>query len=118
MSEQPATAPIATTPAGTFRGVSLPDVDVFKGIRYAEAPTGDRRWRDPVPAAAAVDEVDATRFGPIAPQQTNPALNLGADARQDEDCLFLNVWRPADTVDTPLPVMVWLHGGAYTFGSS
>lgn len=118
MSEHPESAPIATSPAGAFRGAGLAHVDVFTGIRYAEPPAGVRRWRDPIAAAAVQGEVDATRFGPIAPQQLNPALNLGPDASQDEDCLFLNVWRPSGDSDTSLPVMVWLHGGAYTFGSS
>lgn len=118
MNDTTLPAPIATSPAGTFYGVSLPHVDVFKGIRYAEPPTADRRWRDPVPAAAPAGEIDATEFGAVGPQQPNPALNLGADARQDEDCLFLNVWRPSGAAEVPLPVMVWLHGGAYTFGSS
>jgi para-nitrobenzyl esterase len=118
MSAQPETSPTATSPAGSFRGLGLPDVDVFRGIRYAEPPTGDRRWRDPVKAPAVEVEVDATRFGAIAPQQVNPALDLGPGAVQDEDCLFLNVWRPAGGADGPVPVMVWLHGGAYTFGSS
>ena len=44
-------------------------------------------------------------------------MDLGPDPIFDEDCLFLNVWSGAD-VDAPAPVMVWLHGGAYTFGSS
>lgn len=108
----------AIAPAGTFTGVRLAGVDVFKGIRYGRPPIGDRRWRDPVAAEPAARPVDATRFGHVAPQLTNPALNLGPDAVQDEDCLFLNVWRPAADPETARPVMIWLHGGAYTFGSS
>lgn len=111
-------APHVTSSAGTFTGATVGGVEAFRGIRYAEPPTGDRRWRDPVPAAPATGPVDATAFGAVAPQQTNPALSLGPGARQDEDCLFLNVWRPAAASGPPLPVMVWLHGGAYTFGSS
>lgn len=110
--------PTAASGAATFHGAAAPGVEVFRGIRFAEAPVGDRRWRDPVPHEAHGD-VDASSFGAIAPQQTNPALDLGPDAVQDEDCLFLNVWRPAGAdAAHPLPVMVWLHGGAYTFGSS
>lgn len=111
-------SPRATSPAGEFTGVGLDGVEVFRGIRYAAPPTGARRWRDPEPVAPAVAPVDATQFGAVAPQQANPSLSLGPGARQDEDCLFLNVWRPAATAERPLPVMVWLHGGAYTFGSS
>ncbi|MEV8369856.1 carboxylesterase/lipase family protein [Microbacterium sp. NPDC064584] len=118
MSQTPAAPPVATTSRASFRGTASGAAEVFKGIRYAEAPVGERRWRDPVPHVAR-GEVDATTFGAIAPQQTNPALNLGPDAVQDEDCLFLNVWRRQGTSeDAGRPVMVWLHGGAYTFGSS
>ncbi|KAA9110871.1 carboxylesterase/lipase family protein [Microbacterium rhizomatis] len=104
--------------AGEFIGAGLGTVDVFRGIRYAAPPIGGRRWRDPLPAPSVVGPIDATTFGGVAPQQINPALTLGPGARQDEDCLFLNVWRPAGASGRALPVMVWLHGGAYTFGSS
>ncbi len=112
------TSPLVLTPSGAFRGVALHDAEVFKGIRYAQPPVGERRWRDPRPADPVEGEVDATQFGTVAPQQVNPAMSLGAEAIQNEDCLFLNVWRPASPSSTRRPVMVWLHGGAYTFGSS
>ncbi|MEV8274689.1 carboxylesterase/lipase family protein [Microbacterium sp. NPDC077184] len=108
----------ANAPAGRFRGETLPSgARVWRGIRYAEPPTGDARWRDPRPAAPADGVVDAVRFGAAAPQNTNPAIDLGPDAVFAEDCLFLNVWSPADAEPSGLPVMVWVHGGAYTFGS-
>lgn len=115
-------SPVVTSPGGAFRGTRLSGVEVFKGIRYAQPPTGPRRWRNPLPAEPAEGEVDATVFGAVAPQQINPTLDLGVGARQDEDCLVLNIWRPAVPESAPdaapRPVMVWLHGGAYTFGSS
>lgn len=111
-------SPVVDSPMGAFRGAMHGAVEVFRGIRYAEPPVGALRWRDPVPAAAPDGIADATAFGPIAPQQRNAALNLGEQVTQSEDCLFLNVWRPAGTTpDAALPVMVWVHGGAYTFGS-
>ena len=112
--------PVAAAPAGRFAGEQLADgIRVWRGIRYAQAPTGDARWRDPVPAEALAAEVTATvtSFGPAAPQKANPAINLGPDPIFDEDCLFLSVWTGVDA-GTSAPVMVWLHGGAYTFGSS
>ncbi|HAM13156.1 MAG TPA: carboxylesterase, partial [Microbacterium sp.] len=112
--------PVAAAPAGRFAGEELAGgIRVWRGIRYAQAPTGDARWRDPVPAEPldAGVTVEVTSFGPAAPQKANPAMDLGPDPIFDEDCLFLNVWSGAD-VDAPAPVMVWLHGGAYTFGSS
>lgn len=108
---------VVTTQVGAFRGEDAGTVHVFRGIRYGEPPTGDRRWRDPVPAAPAGGVVDATVFAAIAPQPATPAVYLGEGTVQSEDCLFLNVWRPATASAEPRPVMVWLHGGAYTFGS-
>lgn len=119
----PGPGPLATAPAGAFRGVSAGGVDSWRGIRYAESTGGERRWRDPVAAPTADAEVDATAFGPVCPQVASPAIALGDDAVMDEDCLVLNVWGPAATGDegaapAARPVMVWLHGGAYTFGAS
>lgn len=121
----PTAGPLATAPAGSFRGVTAQGVDSWRGIRYAEATGGERRWRDPEPAAASEGEVDATSFGPVCPQAVSPAVALGDDAVMSEDCLVLNVWAPASTAASEgagtgaaRPVMVWLHGGAYTFGAS
>ena len=110
--------PLATTPAGVFRGRTDDGVHSWRGIRYAQAPVGPLRWRDPVAAPSTEDEVDATRYGNVCPQKDNPAVPLGDGAVMDEDCLTLNVWVPQDDREAPRPVMVWLHGGAYTFGSS
>lgn len=109
---------LVTAPAGTFRGLVDGGVRSWRGIRFAAAPVGDLRWRDPVPAPVVPGETDATRFGPVCPQPPNLALPLGDDAVLDEDCLALNVWAPGAPAGEPRPVMVWVHGGAYTFGSS
>ncbi|MFF3026412.1 carboxylesterase/lipase family protein [Microbacterium sp. NPDC057944] len=112
---------IADTPAGAFAGFAEDGVHVWRGIRYALAPTGELRWRDPVAASDLVpgsDPFRAEAFGPAAPQLPNPAVPLGPGTVMDEDCLSLNVWAPVDTGSDPLPVMVWIHGGAYTFGAS
>jgi para-nitrobenzyl esterase len=109
---------IAAAPAGTFRGSAKLGVRVWRGIRFAQAPAGELRWRDPLPAPALAGETDATEFGAVCPQKLNGAVPLGDHATMSEDCLVLNVWAPDTASDTPRPVMVWLHGGAYTFGSS
>ncbi|MBD0861667.1 carboxylesterase/lipase family protein [Gordonia sp. zg691] len=120
--------PLARTAVGTFRGTAGERADVWRGIRYAQAPVGDLRWRRAVPVPAADDVragdgiVDAVTFGPVCPQELNPAIKLGPDAVMDEDCLFLNVWTPPGASEhardaVGLPVMVWLHGGAYVLGS-
>lgn len=110
-------AAVGTT-GGPVRGTDDGRVRVFRGIRYAAPPTGSRRWQAPVPPEPWTEPADGTRYGPVAPQPANPVIDLGPDAVQNEDCLFLNVWsasavRPGDDC----PVMVWVHGGAYLLGS-
>ncbi|BAJ75459.1 carboxylesterase type B [Microbacterium testaceum StLB037] len=109
--------PLAAAPAGSFRGRVEDDARRWLGIRYAQAPVGDLRWRAPRPAADTTEEVAATAFGAACPQPPSP-LPLGDGIAQDEDCLFLNVWTPDAEARTPRPVMVWLHGGAYVFGAA
>ncbi|KTS02105.1 carboxylesterase/lipase family protein [Microbacterium testaceum] len=113
----PAPGPLAEVPAGTFRGRLENGARRWLGIRYAQAPVGDLRWRAPRPAADLADAVDAVSFGPACPQPPSP-LPLGDGIVQDEDCLFLNVWTPDAESSAPRPVMVWLHGGAYVFGAA
>ncbi|TDV35311.1 carboxylesterase/lipase family protein [Actinophytocola oryzae] len=92
--------------AGTVRG----DARTFQGVRFAEPPTGDRRWTLPTLAHRAQGTVDATRPGPQCPQ--------AAGTNTSEDCLFLDVTTPARLdPDRKLPVMVWWHGGGYTSGA-
>lgn len=108
---------VVNAPAGAFRGSAAGGARAWRGIRYAEAPTGELRWRAPVAADIAAGVVDALEFGPSCPQSLNPAVPIPTGTRFDEDCLHLNVWAPPVQGD-PLPVMVWLHGGAYVYGSS
>ena len=110
-------APIVSCAAGAFAGVERDGVRLFAGIRYAAPPTGEARWRDPRPAAVPTGVTAASAFGAVAPQQVNRAMDLGPDPVMDEDCLFLNVWVPDGADPRTRPVMVWVHGGAYTFGA-
>ncbi|KAJ7650781.1 alpha/beta-hydrolase [Roridomyces roridus] len=103
---------------GTFRGVATVNgTEKWLGIPYATPPVGALRFKAPVPIAKALsgsDIKDASVFGNACPQ---PPGNLGAPVA--EDCLFLNVFRPQNTaVDAKLPVLVWIHGGAFTNGAS
>ncbi|RAJ57977.1 carboxylesterase type B [Streptomyces sp. KhCrAH-43] len=105
------------TAAGRVRGrAPVDDVVAVLGIPYAEPPFGENRFRAPRPRTPWSGVRDCTEFGPIAPQSAElpgaPSWSPG-----DEDVLSLNVWTPADATG-PLPVLVWIHGGAYTFGSS
>ncbi len=108
---------LATTRSGLVRGTAHDDVAVFRGIPFASPPIGDLRWQPPEREAAWDGERQATTFGPICTQGQMILEQLmgGEPARQDEDCLTLNVWTPA--LDGKRPVLVWIHGGAFQFGS-
>ncbi|TGD88164.1 carboxylesterase/lipase family protein [Mycolicibacterium sp. CH28] len=109
--------PVVQTGYGPLRGIDDGLVKTWKGIRYAAAPVGELRWRAPQPPQPWTDVVDATTFGPVSPQPRSP-IPMGLGTRADEDCLFLNVWAPSGASSRdPKPVMVWVHGGAYIFGS-
>ncbi|MFC9852426.1 carboxylesterase/lipase family protein [Streptomyces prasinus] len=88
------------------------------GVPYAAAPFGPRRFREPQPVPGwSGPPRDCTAFGPVAPQSAelpgSPGWREG-----DEDVLTLNVWVRRRPDAGPLPVLFWIHGGAYTFGSS
>jgi para-nitrobenzyl esterase len=106
---------------GLVRGVSERGVRAWRGIPYAAAPVGARRFRAPAPVEPWPGVRPATTFGPVA-TQSHKGQFIGAHPRipQSEDCLNLNVITPdADADDTALwPVMVFVHGGAYSVGSS
>ncbi|XP_070551779.1 carboxylesterase 4A-like [Ptychodera flava] len=87
---------------------------VFKGIPYAEPPVGDLRFRPPQSKAPWEGVHDATEFGPICIQPPDQFVDIGG--AQSEDCLFLNIYAPKTAGDL-LPVMVWIHGGAFYVGA-
>lgn len=104
---------------GKLEGEEQDGVLVFRGVPFALAPLGARRWLPPEQLAAWSGVRDARRFGPVAPQ--NPVLLAALAAmkiagEQSEDCLNLNIWTPAAD-RRRRPVMVWIHGGGFTIGS-
>ena len=107
-----ASAPVVDTPYGRLRGASVAGVARFLGVPYAQAPVGDRRLRSPRQIQPWAGERDATAPGAASLQTLagNQTWLYEPIARMDEDCLFLNVWRP--DAGARLPVIVWLHGGA------
>ena len=117
----PQTGPVLPTvsaPAGAVRGRTDGDIHVFKGIPYAAPPTGQYRWRPPMPAPPWSGVRDAASFGPACIQPTPGTPHIYSDTlgTTSEDCLSLNIWAPATA--RAAPVIVWIHGGSLVSGSS
>lgn len=100
-------------------GLSKPAIRVFKGIPYARPPVGSLRWKPPQPPAAWSGVRAATEFGHNCVQLPYPETSLYYQPPKpmSEDCLYLNVWTGARAASEARPVMVWIHGGAFTRGS-
>ena len=101
-------APVVRTTSGPVIGGRDGPVLVFKGIRYG-ADTRTTRFQPPVLPTPWTEPVEALEYGPASPQRS-------ATPNQSEDCLFLNVWTPGADREKR-PVMLWIHGGAYSNGS-
>jgi para-nitrobenzyl esterase len=118
-------APPIAIDAGKIRGLVVgadKDVQAYKGIPYAKPPVGDLRWREPQAPEKWQGVRDCFQFGNVCLQKSDPLINaipqLKLSAPMNEDCLYLNVWRPAKAETTKLPVLVWIHGGGYTTGAA
>lgn len=106
---------VVETPLGRIRGASRDGYAYFRGIRYAQAPVGEARFRPPVPVTAWSGDYDASAYGASAPQPA--AVGVAAEPTA-EDCLFLNVYtRVQPSAGARRPVLFWIHGGGYVSGS-
>lgn len=105
--------PTVTVTGGQLRGsLTGSGGAVFKGIPFAQPPTGELRWRQPLPAKPWTGTRDAIAFG-------SPCVQGGAEgARSSEDCLYLNVWTPEWPRKSPRAAMVWFHGGGNFAGAA
>lgn len=109
------------TAYGTIAGRIENGIARFLGIPYAAAPVGPHRFAAPVPPAAWDGVREAFEFGPTPPKPTvdgQLGVLMPDPSVPGDDWLNLNVWTPEAAVGVGLPVMVWIHGGAFTTGSS
>jgi para-nitrobenzyl esterase len=110
-----AAQPVADTASGPVRGAMVEGVEAFRGVPYAAAPTGARRFAPPQPAAAWTAPLDAT-------QRSRPCAQLASSNGPEtlnEDCLTLDVWRPAGAkAGDKRPVLLFIHGGGSVNGAA
>lgn len=102
---------VVVTQQGAVQGIVGSTFRSFLGIPYAAPPVGNLRWKPPQPHAPWSTPLDATKAGSSCPQVATPF----GSASTNENCLFLNVYTP-NPVKTGLPVMIWIHGGAFVSG--
>ena len=104
------TSPVKVT-GGSIVGTQTDDLKIFQGIPFAAPPVGDLRWRLPQPVPPWKGVKETRSFAPACAQTAS-----WIEGPKSEDCLYLNLWAPAQAKQ--LPVIVWIHGGGYYGGSA
>ncbi|GGY30672.1 carboxylesterase/lipase family protein [Pseudoduganella albidiflava] len=112
-----ATGPVAAIDSGKLEGAIENGIASWNGIPYAAPPVGALRWRAPQPPAGWTGIRAATSFGNDCMQVPFPQDLAPLATKPAEDCLYLNVWKPA-AAKGKLPVIVWIHGGGFVNGGT
>jgi para-nitrobenzyl esterase len=112
---------------GILQGIPAADprITAFKGVPFAAPPVGELRWRAPQPAANWTGVRKADQFATISMQEVpggdpnsiyTREWHVDQSVPRGEDCLYLNIWTPANRTDEKLPVIFWIYGGAFQVG--
>jgi para-nitrobenzyl esterase len=117
-AETRAATTTVTVDTGKLRGEAQGEVVSFKGIRFAQPPVGELRWKPPQPVAKWQGVRDAVGYGADCMQLPFPSDAAPLGMKPAEDCLYLNVWRPVHAAGKGLPVLVWIYGGGFVNGGS
>lgn len=105
------------TSYGILEGLDMSGIKTFKGVPFAAPPTGDNRWREPQPLQPWQGIRECHDYAPDPMQEPIFGdMNFGADSIS-EDCLYLNIWTPAITMNEKLPVLIYFNGGGLVAGS-
>ena len=105
------------TSYGILEGLDISGIKTFKGVPFAAPPTGDNRWREPQPLQPWQGIRECHDYAPDPMQEPIFGdMNFGADSIS-EDCLYLNIWTPAITMNEKLPVLIYFNGGGLMAGS-
>lgn len=108
----------AQTTAGAVEGQVVDGIGEFKGIPFAAPPVGDLRWKAPQLPAHWQGVRKTVAFGPACMQGVALLKQMGSDAPMSEDCLYIDVWTPANTPADKLPVIAWIYGGGFNSGAT